>query len=299
MKILISKYKFENPKLEGGALLKVVWGIHQIGYADLICHPKLGDLPLETHLQSLIEGTPTQLSMRALSFAAIDAKARRQSQNLLFGLALPKAHKMVRNLESVQLAQQNEFSHIKIKMGTDLNHETQLLEEVAKIAPELKIRLDFNGRLTFSEFSKWWAALAKDIKSQIDFIEDAYSDSGAIDAPLAWDWLNEPLEARVERIKRNQKKIQVIKPSHHSIEGLEIHDRVVFTHAMGHWLGQAAALWAAARFYQRFPHQREVCGLSLAPALSSWPQRGPMLTPPPGTGFGFDDLLQEQKWERF
>ena len=297
MKILIAPYSFSNAQIDSGVVLKVVWGAYDIGYADLICHPHLGDLSLQTHIESLVKSQPTDLVKRALSFAIIDARARRQGRHLLYGLALPRSHKRVRTVEEAKLALDLGFSHLKIKMGKDLQADAKLLEEIHLSGPGLKLRLDFNGQLNFVQFQQWWKSISVSAKSQVDFIEDAFAgqghDGADLDAPLAWDWLKPPTtNAKLYR------KIRVIKPSHHSVDDIAPTDRVIFTHSMGHWIGQSAALWVAARFYQKYPHQLEVCGLLPTPYLQEWPQRGAHLVPPSGTGFGLDEIMQSQKWER-
>lgn len=296
MKIYCSRYEIKankpsNSRYAGlvreGALLKLDDGPNFCGYSDLHPYPEFGDQSLNVQLSDLKKGKLSELVRRALAFAHTDALARRARRNLFHGLALPQCHKQIFTLSEAKEAVAEGFSHLKIKMGRDLVAETKLLDQVADLGPE-KLRLDFNGVLSHADFQKWWAVLADPIKVRIDFIEDAFHEiskpSGS--APLAWDWL------RPRKIQ-----IRIVKPTRDNLEVIDTSRRVVFTHAFGHLLGQATNLWAAARFYKRFPQRLEVCGLFPSEKSAEWRTNGPRLVPPQGVGFGFDQLLASQSWE--
>jgi O-succinylbenzoate synthase len=296
VKIYFSKYQIEsvNPSnaryaalVREGALLKLEDGTNFCGYADLHPYPEFGDQPLDVHLENLAEGRLTALTQRALAFAHTDSLGRRAHRNLFDGLVLPQCHRQVSNIEEAHEAFSAGFQILKIKMGRDLVKETKLIEEIAKF-DTTKLRLDFNGVLSFVEFQKWWAVLSDEVKSQIDFIEDAYHEISKLEptAPLAWDWL------RPKKVE-----IQILKPTRDSLEAVRTDKRIVFTHAFGHLLGQATSLWTAARFYKRFPSRLEVCGLYPSQVTPAWKTRGPKVLPPQGSGFGLDEILREEAWQ--
>ncbi len=77
---------------------------------------------------------------------------------------------------------------------------------------------------------------------------------------------------------------------------------IVVTHSMDHPLGQSVALWTAMRLRQRHGDLvraggLQATGLYQADAFNEQIQtRGPQTVPPPGTGFGFDILLDNLRW---
>jgi O-succinylbenzoate synthase len=78
---------------------------------------------------------------------------------------------------------------------------------------------------------------------------------------------------------------------------------IIVTHSMDHPLGQAVALWTAMRLRQRHGDLvrdggLQATGLYQPDEFSAQIKTsGPATTPPPGTGFGFDNLLTELPWQ--
>lgn len=306
MKIFFSKYQIQTRRKinsqvragdRDGALLKLELAPHVCGYADLFPFPEFGEAGLEEQLESLRTGTPTVLGRRALAYAHLDARARTRQRSLFSGLVLPLSHKRVRDLDEARAALQDGFTRLKIKMGFDLTAETKWLEELsATVDEKILLRLDFNGALKLEEFATWWKELNPQTKAQIDFIEDAFRPDlvsraeilrAEASAPLAWDWFKP--EIPIRRV--------VVKPLRETFETVGPRQRVIFTHSMGHRLGQAACLWSAARFYRKYPAQMEIGGLRPTPIDSEWMCHGPKILAPVGTGFGLDRELREKSWE--
>jgi O-succinylbenzoate synthase len=77
---------------------------------------------------------------------------------------------------------------------------------------------------------------------------------------------------------------------------------LVVTHSMDHPLGQSVALWTAMRLRQRHGELLrdgglQAVGLYAPNQFSEQIQTcGPQTIPPPGTGFGFDELLAKLPW---
>jgi o-succinylbenzoate synthase len=263
----------------GGCLLRIHFGT-RIGYADLHPWPQFGDAALDDQIRFLSMGRSTRLIDKSLWLAEIDAEGRRQHRNLLTGIFLPTSHKLLTDVGDFAAAYDLGFRHFKIKLGANLREETAALANLK----DVRLRLDFNGRLHLAEFSSWWADLSSEVRERIEVVEDAYSDAGAGPCPsLCYsDWIFNP-----------EWHGRVFKPARDfSEEEYQEHRfrRVMFTHSLDHPLGQAGAVWEAARFYKKYPHLRQPGGFS--------PVDGLRLKPEPGTGFGFDEQLSSASWQR-
>ena len=302
MKIWTSPYelahKSKAKKPRRGALLKVEWAIGQVGYSDLHPWPEFNEPELEQHIESLKKLQFTPLVENSLEFNYIDREYRLLKQNAFTGMILPRAHKLVSDvrklaLPTVQDWAKQGFSHLKIKIGTDLQAETDAFLKLAR-GTNVQWRLDFNGKLKEEEFVEWWERLEFVVKTRVDFIEDPIGQGELkISGPWANDWL-----------KQKQGRIRIIKVAREPIEDLAQYDRIVFTHGMDHPFAQAYTLWAAGRFYSQHPKKTEVCGLA-APDFyeqnafsSEWSCEGPRMKATTGTGFGFDQILESQSWQQ-
>jgi O-succinylbenzoate synthase len=269
MKVFSSRY-------EHGAVLRVVFDVGYEGYADLRPWPEYGEPPLESQLKNWLQGNWSTGLQKTFWFAAVDAKARRQNRNLLAGLDLPRTHAFE------ELAPG--FEAVKIKMRP----------EKTRLPSNGRLRLDFNGSLTRVQFEEWWKRLSADEKSRIDWIEDPYSTSEPCEVPsrlLFSDWVRNPHWLG-----------RIAKPSREFV--MPTGRPIAFTHSLNHPIGQAAAIWEAARFYKRYPQLKQTCGFPLVEAKAFqkcnllWNRTGAILKPAPGLGFGFDAVLRELEWER-
>jgi hypothetical protein len=174
-----------------------------------------------------------------------------------------------------------------------LKEQTAAFAQVA-YATNMLWRLDFNGRLSAAEFQPWWDGLDSALKARIDFVEDPVTDEEFNpEGPWADDWL-----------RRRFSRVRVVKPAREAAEDLASYNRIIFTHSLDHPLGQACAAWTAAHFYAEHPKFMEICGLAAPtqyppnPFSEAWFCEGPRLKPTPGTGFGFDEILESLSWER-
>jgi o-succinylbenzoate synthase len=287
MKICFSPYElcgqgtFLNRK---GALLRVSFEDGRIGYAD--CHPwpELGDWPLKTQLDLLRCGRRTNLLQRSLQFASIDADARAEKRNLFTGLPLPVSHWLIHE-ESYP----DDFQFFKIKS----------VELAKRMAPRLRndqrIRLDLNHRLSYLEFTDFLDGF-RDFLPYFDFFEDPFP----FDRKL-WDKIENEygIALALDRAPPEEAfSIRIIKPAVDDPNLVDRCKRRIFTSYLDHPLGQLGAAYEAARH-----GTNEACGLlshvvykpnSFSERLHI--DRGVLIPPADGYGFGFDDLLHEQVW---
>ena len=288
-----------------GALLRVHFSADLIGYAD--CHPwpTLGDLPLSEQLASLIR-QPTYLTKQALFFAHKDAVARRDHKSLFSDLILPENHFLILNLLSFSPAKLNAqiqagYTHFKVKLGNNPLDIAQLQTLISHAPKEIRFRLDFNCKLTSTQFAEVIKQLKPQMES-IEFIEDPFPY-----ALSAWTACQSPIPLAVDRASLdalNSPFHLIVKPAIQSVPDHKIlHKRsIIFTSYLDHPLGQMAAAVAAAEFYRTSKCSSAICGLKTWPvyALNAFsellPGAGPFITPPPGTGYGFDEILQQLKW---
>jgi O-succinylbenzoate synthase len=282
MKIWIHRYVHN---LHGGSLVRVQWANGTLGFSDLHPWPEFGEQNLDFHLRSLRTGQLTSLAKNSLRFNQIDADLRAVGKSAFEGLVLPRAHKLVRDIRSLNPMllvewQKAGFTHLKIKMGDALPEETAVLTRLAK-ASSFKWRIDFNGKLSAGVFGEWWTALDPEFKIKVDFIEDPTSGEQVVVAgPWANDWY-----------KQKSARIGIVKPARESVDDLPLYDRLIFTHSLDHPIAQACAVWTAARYFATHPNKVEVCGLSGV-------IEGPQMMAIPGTGFGYDEILRDMEWEQ-
>ena len=279
------------------------------GYGCIHPWPELGDDELEQTLSRLADGEHTALASRALECARLDACARREKVSLFADLVIPRSHAtLLLNGDDFQAAVDAGFDIVKVKLGRDPDAELAFIREQAGRFPGLRWRLDFNGVLEAAEVERFVAALGEEVRTRIDFLEDAYllgstpwvGARGPFDIPMAVD--REVAEVfggfAVAVIKPATLLARPILRRAHK-EG----KRVVFTSYMDHPLGQCFAAWEAGRALGSFPGMVDTCGLVTHGLFESnefaglLGPPGPEFHPPAGTGLGFDALLESLAWE--
>ena len=249
-----------------GALLRV-----DGGFADVHPWPELGDRPLDEQLALLARGETTPLTRASLHWAGVDAEARRRGVSLFAGLTIPLSHWSGNEPPAA-------FDTVKIK-------------GVMPVPAGVRIRIDFNARLSAAEFLRVAGTLPRE---RIDFVEDPCPYDEQV-----WRDLGERTGLRlaldrvvgVADVLVHKPALQTAFPS---FDG-----EVVVTTYMDHPVGQFFAAYVAAtnRVSAR-------CGL-FTHALyepDSFLERieadGARLLAPAGTGVGFDDLLEDLQWTR-
>ncbi len=302
MKIWIHRYELKPREVKltarRGALVKVEWTPGQTGYSDVHPWPEFGEPTIDEHIASLKALKFTSLVENSLEYNFRDHEFRLQKRNAFLGLILPRSHRLVFDLEALDQNLLREwskegFSHIKVKMGRNLKVETEIFVQMA-YATTLMWRVDFNGRVSETEFLEWWKKLDGAVKARIDYIEDPVRSAQLkIDGPWANDWT-----------KQARAQIRIVKPAREGSEETAQYERIVFTHGLDHPIGQACSAWSAARFYGAHPRKTEVCGLAATDFFElndfsrEWYCEGPRMKPTSGTGFGFDELLKGLAWEQ-
>ena len=312
-----------------GALLRVEFDDNSIGYADLHPWEEFRHAPLTDHLASLRTDQPTPLANLALRHARTDAAARRAGLSLFDGLPEVRSHALFTDWVAAprsafeQCASEG-YAAAKLKIGRDPQREAEALNALGELP--LRWRLDANaqgrderparpldpvrtsGPLVPTQFL---ARLPADTRANIEFLEDPMPYDGAAwselaereKIPLALDW-----ELPATPPPWPGAQILVIKPASQDAFPLALaaaHSgmQIVVTHSMDHPLGQSVALWTAMRLRQRhgdvvLDGGLQANGLYQPDTFSEQIQtRGPQTAPPPGTGFGFDQLLERIPWK--
>jgi O-succinylbenzoate synthase len=314
-----------------GALLEVAFDDGTTGYADLHPWTGFGHAPLADHLGSLAADQPTHLANLALRHARTDAAARRAGVSLFEGLPEVRSHALFTGWTDAPRSAFEQcvaegFDTAKLKIGRDLHREAEALNQLGDLP--LRWRLDANASLTTGagdaaapacsaavpggeSIDHFLSALHPSIRQNLDFLEDpipynpaAWSElSTHAKLPLALDW-----ELPSSPPPWPGARILVIKPASQDAFPLALAAahagmEIVVTHSMDHPLGQAVALWTAMRLRQRHGGLVVAAGLQAAglyqPDSFSGQIKtsGPVTTPPPGTGFGFDHLLTGIPWQ--
>ena len=290
-----------------GALIRVGEGdIGQAyGYGCIHPWPELGDLDLDSTLQCLKNGESTPLIRQALYCARQDAVARGAGVSSFVGYTVPESHATVALDEKSFIdARQAGFETVKVKVGRDLDTESQRIRLLAEKFPEFQWRLDFNHTRSVSEVEGFLRSLGKGVCRKIDFMEDAWlgGDEPAADirgVPLAVD---RELENPVGKFP-----VSIAKPARDSLDTILERAqaqgaKIVFTSYMDHPLGQSYAALQAAVANFAYPMMVDRCGLvthglfepdAFSEALGTV---GPEFKPAAGTGLGFDDLLEKLSW---
>jgi O-succinylbenzoate synthase len=299
-----------------GALLRVEFEDETIGYADLHPWEEFGHASLADHLASLGTDQPTSLANLALRHARTDAAARRAGLSLFDGLPEVRSHALFTDWTDAPRRAFEEcvvdgYTAAKLKIGHDPERESAALNALAGLP--LRWRLDANASLTTGgeSIDTILTNLHPNLRRNLEFLEDptpyeaaawtALSEREKVPLALDWELPSSPPPwpgARILVIKpASQDAFPLALTAAHA--GMEI----VVTHSMDHPLGQAVALWTAMRLRQRHGDLvrdggLQATGLYQPDEFSAQIKtNGPATTPPPGTGFGFDNLLTQLPWQ--
>ena len=313
-----------------GALIEVTFDDGSTGYADLHPWEEFRHAPLDNHLASLLAEQPTPLAALALRHARTDAAARRADVSLFDGLPEVRSHALFTDWTNAPRSVFEQcvaegYGAAKLKIGRDLEREAEALNQLADLP--LRWRLDANASLTTGggdaaatscssavpggeSIKVLLTKLLPNIRTNIAFLEEpfpydadrwiALSEREKI--PLALDW-----ELPSSPPPWPGAQVIVLKPAAQDAFPLALAAahaamEIVVTHSMDHPLGQSVALWTAMRLRQRhgdlvLEGGLQAAGLYSADQFSEHIRTcGPQTIPPPGTGFGFDELLAKLPW---
>ena len=311
------KEKEPTPSARKGAIIKVEWDSDRVGYADLHPWPEFGDEELEFHLAELRQMRITALVEQAIWLASIDATGRRERQNTYDNHVLLKNNAIITRIDphTVELLDpfvKAGFSRVKIKVGKSLDEELEFLNR-ASLTHNIKIRLDFNSRLTFSGFERFVEDLSPEAKRQIEYVEDPFpyeaeSWKKANELlPLAIDWELKRISLREE--KPVQAEVMVIKPTHEDVnarleQALKWNKKMTITSHMGHPLGVMQCAQVAQNLYKKYSNYMLDPGCLTFDLFeptefnSLLNIQGPYIKKVGGWGIGFDFILKSQKWNQ-
>ncbi len=297
----------DSARVRQGALLKIDFHDGLTGYCD--CHPweELGDLSVQNQLALLKQNDTTPLLDCSLRFARLDAEARQDHRSLFDGIQIPPSHQIVSLSDDIKKLAEIGITHFKLKLGTQIEKEILTLKSWVEIVPGLKLRPDFNERLSRESFIDYWDKIPFTVKQKIDYIEDPYPYD-----PIYWSedqiQLNVSFAADHQAFKalQHSKSAQYIvhKPAVEKPPSLtDSKTQLVITTYLDHPLGQMCAAYTAAKLKAIYPNQVNLCGLLSHKCYQNDPfvhaihSVGQQLTSPGGTGFGFDTLLKELQWK--
>jgi O-succinylbenzoate synthase len=308
------RYK-NSSKVRKGALLRFHFEPDIFGYSDCHVWEELGDLSLDQHLELLKDNILTEITSPALFFAKVDARARKEKIGLFSDINFPISHFVVAEplnftIKDFERVVEEGFSHIKIKIGRNLDLEVpqmKVLLENSRLL-NVKLRIDCNESLHRTQFKK----LLKEFSPwalHIDFWEDPYPFH-----PIEWaeDQKEYAIDLACDREffyaigNPDAAKVLVIKPAiqfdQKSLDNNK-NQRLVITTYLGHPLGQAANACASLFLAHSHKVNIDVCGFLSHRVYErnefseQLPWEGPKWKSPPGTGFGFDQQLQSLKWD--
>lgn len=276
-----------------GAIIRIQEGGHS-GYGDLHPIPGWGDPPLETLLK-----TPSgPLWERTLYFARLDLEARSKKISLFEGKTIPKSHHLMIEATSYPLVKTNET--IKLKVGKNPAKEKQALQRMRDVG--VKVKLDCGFRFDRDNFLAYLSdLLPTDLKPL--YIEDPYpfeqnhwiEDQNRLGIPFAWD---QGSEKGIGDTKAAP--ILILKPARESelpfYQAVKQGQRVIITSCIDHPLGQAAAAWTAASFPDELSGLLSHEVLPINPYAALLESRGRDFIPPKGFGFGFDQVLEKERF---
>lgn len=305
------------PPPRKGALLKIQWSDERIGYADLHPWPELGDPELEEHLSQLRQTKLTTLVEQAIWLATLDAHGRVEKRNIFDNQIMLRNNAILGRIDShtVELLDplvKKGFSIVKLKVGQNLEEEIQMINRIA-LTHDVKLRLDFNSKLTWSSFSKYLNGFSAQAKKMIEYIEDPFAYDPELwkearqIVPLAIDW--ELDEVPLDQVEPVEADVLVLKPTHQDINGRVEQAKkwkksVVITSHMGHPLGVMQCLQVAQDLYKKEPQLMRDPGCMTFDMYeptefhSLLNLQGPYARKVGGWGIGFDFVLKGQQWNQ-
>ena len=297
-----------------GALLKIEWP-DGIGYSDLHPWPEFGDAYLKEQLKIFADYLKnpktillSPLQQQSIHYSRLDAQARTQKISLLNELVVPESHYLITREEETRedsLAQMTEagFNKVKVKIGGD---PLMAVIHIAHLASQIQqsLRLDANAQWGESELSQFAEKIPEDLKPRIEFIEDPFHS-----APTAWKILSEKYNLKFARDfcadKDLSYAVRILKPAAENVPHLAATEpaALVVSSYLDHPLGQVCAAYEAALLKQKYGDRVLDCGLlsqhvyEVNDFSQAMAVQGPKFPKIHGTGFGFDELLKNLRWQ--
>lgn len=304
MKLWIAPYGAS--KQSDGFLIKFQSDDFRAGYADCRPWPVFQDPTVEQHIELLKNRKLIALLKRSIFFAHIDGVAREEKRSLWPKQVRLRSHYTLLDLahlssdDLLQKIREQGFRTLKLKVGRDLAKEIPLCLRLAE-KNWFRLRLDFNG-IDAEPFLKKMSSL---FLSQVDLVEDPgvfnqtqwqrleskYGIKTALDQAMGLN-TKSAMEGKARFAK-------IIKPARES-QFARAQD--VITNSLDHPVGQAFAALQAQHCVERLGQQTRDYGLQSAHLFEPNSYFAQMSTDTayfqaiPGTGIGFDDLLEREPW---
>lgn len=300
-----------------GFLIRTENQNHEIGYADVFAWPELGDLDCSEQLKSLQKQKPTSLVRRALDLAEKDAKLRSQKKSaFVSGLEFENYFLCpdLLSLEPLDLEKIFElgFQKIKIKLGQNFELEIKKLNQLATQLSRFRLRFDFNSKGSLAKLQLLNHELSSSVVDLIDYIEDPmpYDLQGWSESSRLFTLANDhnTQEVNWEQDQPLPFSVLIAKPARQSLTALQKisaqHDlSFVVTSSLDHPVGMGHAFWGAQKLKSQIKAERFLT----AGCLTLWSYepnpfydlirfKGSQFKSIPGTGIGFDELLEEFEW---
>ncbi len=311
------KPKDPQPVARKGALIKVEWADNKIGFADLHPWPEFGDLDVEENLGLLRQMKLTPIVEQAIWLASIDAKGRQDRVNLYDNQVLLKNNALLLRINSgtVEILDpivKAGFSKVKVKVGIEPDDEIEMMNRAA-LTHNVKVRMDFNCRLSWNSFEKYVDGLTPQAKRQIEYFEDPFPYDAKMwkEArkliPLAIDW--ELKKIPIDQVDPIEADVLVLKPTHDDVNARveqcqRWNKKMTITSHMGHPLGVMQTAYVAQDLAKRFPEMMLEPGCLTFDVYeptefnSLLNVTGPFIRKIGGWGIGFDFVLKSQKWNQ-
>ena len=252
---------------------------------------------------------------QSIWLASVDAVGRKEQRNLYDNHTLLKNNALLLkvNPHTVELLDplvQSGFSSVKIKVGESLADEIDFINRVAR-THQMRLRLDFNCRLTLSSFQKFVDGLSPAAKRQIEYVEDPFPYAAESWAqaqkllPLGIDW--ELSKIPIDQTEPVAADVLIVKPTHQDVnarveQALRWGRKITVTSHMGHPLGVMQCAHIAQLLHKKYPNSLLEPGCMTFDVFeptefhSLLNLHGPYIKKVGGWGIGFDFVLKSQKW---
>lgn len=297
-----------------GVLLKIDWHDGHVGYADLHPWPELGDAPLREQLSDLGRGQISTQIAQSILLARRDAELRSEKKNIFDLCPKIRNNFLLNDLKILKPGylgdlKSSGFTTIKIKMGKNLEEETDALEHIA--AAGFKIRLDFNGVGTPRVFEKFINTLSTAVRPLIEYVEDPFpfdANSWAEAKTLVKIAIdNQYDKVPWDKISSAPFDVIVIKPAKVNVDTAMSYCqkwnlKATVTSYMDHAVGVSHAVAAAMELKEKYGEMILEAGClthhlyQQDPFSAELSTQGPYLLKVNGTGVGFDKLLEATPW---
>ncbi len=254
------------------------------GFGCLHPWPELGDPDLEAVLADLAGNRRLALTQQALKSCEVE---------LFAPASFPRSHFLLPPGETGEIDVPPGFGTVKLKCaGSDAD-----LERIRVLAPNFRLRLDFNASLSPANFAAFWRNLG-DSAHRVEFVEDPCP----FHAPT-WKNLAENTGCALALDRGSAVSavpaVRIVKPAVQTQNVAAPRQKIVFTSYLDHPVGQLFAANCAATCPR--PNEVRTCGLvthhlfdDADPFIAAMGPPEPILRVPPN----FTALLDDLPWKR-